>query len=79
MEYLMLRGIFMPAGVTQDQVNFYIELLKKVRETPEWKDLMKNGAFNQTFMTGTEYRAWVEKEEARHRELMKEAAFLASN
>jgi putative tricarboxylic transport membrane protein len=79
MEYLMLRGIFMPAGVTQDQVNFYVELMKKVRETPEWKDLMKNGAFNQTFMTGDEYRAWVEKEEARHRELMKEAGFLASN
>jgi putative tricarboxylic transport membrane protein len=79
MEYLMLRGIFMPAGVTQDQVSFYVDLLKKVRETPEWKDLMKNGAFNQTFMTGNEYRAWVEKEEARHRDLMKEAGFLASN
>src|ERR671927_413857 len=39
-EYLMLRGIFMPAGVTQDQVDFYVDLLKKVRETPEWKKLM---------------------------------------
>jgi putative tricarboxylic transport membrane protein len=79
MEYLMLRGIFMPPGVTPDQVNFYVDVMKKVRETPEWQDLMKNGAFNQTFMTGNEYRAWVEKEEARHRELMKEAGFLASN
>jgi putative tricarboxylic transport membrane protein len=78
-EYLMLRGIFMPPGVTPDQVNFYVDLMKKVRETPEWKDLMKTGAFNQTFMTGNEYRAWVEKEEARHRDLMKEAGFLASN
>jgi putative tricarboxylic transport membrane protein len=79
MEYLMLRGIFMPPGVTPEQVNFYVDVMKKVRETPEWQDLMKNGAFNQTFMTGNEYRAWVEKEEARHRELMKEAGFLASN
>src|SRR5215211_5535288 len=78
-EYLMLRGIFMPPGVPADQVNFYVDLMKKVRETPEWKDLMKTGAFNQTFMTGNEYRAWVEKEEARHRDLMKEAGFLASN
>jgi hypothetical protein len=30
-------------------------------------------------MTGNEYRAWVEKEEVRHRDLMKEAGFLASN
>ena len=29
-------------------------------------------------MTGDEYAKWVEKEEKRHRELMKEAGFLAS-
>jgi putative tricarboxylic transport membrane protein len=69
----------MPPGVTADQVTFYVDLMKKVRDTPEWKDLMKTGAFNQTFMVGDEYRAWVEKEEARHRDLMKDAGFLASN
>jgi putative tricarboxylic transport membrane protein len=78
-EYLMLRGIFMPPGATPDQVAFYVELLKKVRETPEWKDLMKNGAFNQTFMIGADYAKWVGQEEQRHRELMKEAGFLATN
>ena len=58
-EYLMLRGIFMPPGVTQDQVDYYVDLFKKVRETPEWKKLMSDGAFNQTFMTGDEYADWV--------------------
>lgn len=77
MEYLMLRGIFMSPGATKDQVNYYVELFKKVRETPEWKDLMKNGAFNTTFMTGDDYAKWVAKEEERHRVLMKEAGFLA--
>src|ERR1700754_5267288 len=38
-EYLMLRGFFMPPGVTPDQVNYYVELFKKVRETDEWKKL----------------------------------------
>jgi putative tricarboxylic transport membrane protein len=79
MEYLMLRGIFMPAGVTKEQVDFYVDLLKKVRETPEWKKLMEEGAFNQTFMVGDEYAKWVENEERRHQALMKEAGFLASN
>jgi putative tricarboxylic transport membrane protein len=78
-EYLMLRGIFMPAGVTKEQVEFYVDLLKKVRETPEWKKLMEEGAFNQTFMAGDEYAKWVENEEKRHQALMKEAGFLASN
>jgi putative tricarboxylic transport membrane protein len=76
-EYVMLRGVFMPAGVTPDQVKFYVDLFRKVRETPEWKDLMNNGAFNQTFMIGDEYKAWVDKEQKRHFELMKDAGFLA--
>jgi putative tricarboxylic transport membrane protein len=79
MEYLMLRGIFMPSGVSQEVVDFYIDLFQKVRETPEWKALMNSGAFNQTFMTGAEYAKWVENAEKTHRELMQEAGFLASN
>ena len=78
-EYVMLRGIFMPPGVTKEQIDYYVELFKKVRETPEWKKLMHDGAFNQTFMTGDDYANWVGKEEKRHQQLMKEAGFLASN
>jgi putative tricarboxylic transport membrane protein len=76
-EYLMLRGIFTSPGATQEQVDYYVDLLKKVRETPEWQSLMKEGAFNQTFMTGADYAKWVETEEQRHRTLMQEAGFLA--
>ena len=78
-EYVMLRGIFMAPGVTKEQTDYYVELFKKVRETPEWKQLMHDGAFNQTFMSGGEYAAWVEKEEKRHRQLMQDAGFLAGN
>jgi putative tricarboxylic transport membrane protein len=77
MEYLMLRGIFMSPGATKEQVDYYIELFKKVRATPEWEDLMKNGAFNATFMTGPDYVKWVEAAEKEHVELMKAAGFLA--
>ena len=77
MEYLMLRGFFMPPGVPNTAVNFYVDLFKKVRETEEWKKLMNEGAFNQTFMTGPEFSKWVEVEEKRHRDLMTEADFLA--
>ncbi len=76
-DYVMLRGIFMPPGVTQEQVSFYVDLFKKVRETPEWKKFMEDGAFNQSFMSGKEFAAWVEKTEGLHRNLMKEAGFLA--
>jgi tripartite-type tricarboxylate transporter receptor subunit TctC len=77
MEYVMLRGIFMPGGVSKEVVDFYIDLFKKVRATPEWKKFMQDGAFNQSFMTGKEYVDWVAKAETLHRDLMKEAGFLA--
>ena len=76
-EYLMLRGIFMPGGVTDEQRDFYVQLLKKVRDTPEWKAFMEKGAFNQTALTGDEYKNWVAKAEQVHKDLMKEAGFLA--
>jgi len=76
-DYVMLRGIFMPGGVTKEQVDYYVDLFKKVRETAEWKKFMEDGAFNTTFMSGPEYEKWVEKTENIHRELMREAGFLA--
>lgn len=77
MDYVMLRGIFMPAGVTPDQRAFYIELLKKVRATPDWLEFMEKGAFNQTALTGAEFDKWLAGAEKLHYGLMKDAGFLA--
>ena len=74
--YTMLRGIFMAPGVTQDQVNYYLDVLKKVRETPEWKDYMEKGAFNQSFMSGPEFVTWLQGAEKLHHDLMESAGFL---
>ena len=76
-DYLMLRGIFMAGGVTAEQTQYYLDVLKKVRDTPEWKKFMEDGAFNTTALSGKEYADWVAKEEKRHYDLMKEAGFLA--
>jgi tripartite-type tricarboxylate transporter receptor subunit TctC len=76
-DYQMLRGIFMAPGVSKDQVDFFVAMLKKVRETPEWKEFMEKGAFDQTTLTGAEYANWVAKEDQRHVTLMTEAGFLA--
>jgi tripartite-type tricarboxylate transporter receptor subunit TctC len=76
-DYVMLRGIFMPPGVTPEQVAFYTGLFKKVRALPEWKEFMDKGAFNTTALEGQAYFDWLGKNEQLHRELMREAGFLA--
>ena len=77
-DYVMLRGIFMAPGVTPEQVTYYLDLLKKVRALPEWKDFMEKGAFNQTALSGPEFVEWLGKNEQMHRVLMKEAGFIAN-
>ncbi|MFN8934983.1 MAG: tripartite tricarboxylate transporter substrate binding protein, partial [Pseudomonadota bacterium] len=42
-EYVMLRGIFMPPGITSEQQKFYVDLMARVRALPEWKDFMTKG------------------------------------
>ncbi|HMS05452.1 MAG TPA: tripartite tricarboxylate transporter substrate binding protein [Burkholderiaceae bacterium] len=76
-QYLMLRGIFMAPGVKPEQVDYYVQLMEKVRATPEWKKFIEEGAFNTTVMTGADFARWVANEDVRHRLLMQEAGFVA--
>ena len=76
-DYVMLRGIFMAPGVTAEQTAFYVDLMKKVRDTPDWKEYLEKGAFNPTTMSGAEFKKWLEIAEATHKQLMTEAGFMA--
>ncbi len=78
-DYLMLRGIFMPGGVSADQVKFYVDLFTKVQATAEWKALMEKGAFDTTSLEGKAYADWVAAAEATHVNLMKGAGFIAGS
>src|SRR5665647_2443115 len=75
-EYTMLRGVMTTPGVSQDVVDYYVGVMKKVRETPEWKDFMAKGAFNQSFMTGDEFKKWLAAAADEHAKLMDKAGFL---
>jgi tripartite-type tricarboxylate transporter receptor subunit TctC len=76
-DYQMMRGIFMPPGVSAEQVAFYVDLFRKVRATPDWKEFVEKGAFKDNFMSGAEFVDWVAKAETLHRALMQEAGFIA--
>ena len=79
LQYLMLRGVVTTPGASPEQVAYYVDVLKKVRDTSEWKALMTEGAFNQTFLTGAEFAKWLGDDENRHRTLMQDAGLLGAN
>ena len=74
--YLMLRGIFGPPTMPKDAVEWYVALLRKVSETPEWKKYMDEGALKPAFATGAEYVKWVEENEQLHKDLMTKGGLL---
>ena len=76
-QYLMLRAIMMPKGVSQEQVDYYVNLLQRVKATPEWKEFIDRGAYNDKFLSGGEFWKFLEDDEKRHREIMQKAGFLA--
>src|SRR5881397_1242432 len=74
--YLMLRGIFGAPSMPKDAVDWYVALLRKVTETPEWKKYMDEGALKPAFAAGPEYVKWVEENEQLHKELMTKGGLL---
>ena len=76
-DYVMLRGIFMAPGVTADQTAFYVDLMKKVRDTADWKEFMEKGAFNTSALSGEAFTKWLTAAEEAHHQLMTEAGFMA--
>jgi putative tricarboxylic transport membrane protein len=75
-EYEMFRGVFLPGGASPEHVAFYIDLFRRVRELPEWREFIEVGAFEDRHLTGPAFADWLEKAEAKHREWMKQAGVL---
>jgi putative tricarboxylic transport membrane protein len=69
--YLMLRGIFSAPGITSEQQAFFVNVLRKVSETPEWKKYVSDNGLKPAFLTGPEYVKWLQEKETTTRDLMK--------
>jgi tripartite-type tricarboxylate transporter receptor subunit TctC len=69
-EYLMLRGIFGAPGISKEAQDWYIDLLKKVSETPEWVEFTDKGGVKRSFLSGPELAMWLELTATLHKNLM---------
>src|SRR5215831_3492996 len=74
-QYLMLRAMFLPGKVTDEQKAFYVDLFKKVSQTAEFKDYMEKQALKPAFLTGAALLKFLEEDDALNRNLMIEAGF----
>ncbi len=77
LQYLMLRAMFLPGKVTPEQTAFWVDLFKKVSETPEYKEYMEKQALKPVFLTGKDMVKFLEDDEKLNDGLMHEAGFVA--
>jgi putative tricarboxylic transport membrane protein len=78
-QYTMLRGIFLPGKQPPDVTAFYVDLLKRLVQTSEYKDYMEKQALKPMFLTGPDMVKFLEQDETLHKQLMTEAGFVATN
>ncbi|MCK0209596.1 tripartite tricarboxylate transporter substrate binding protein [Starkeya koreensis] len=78
-QWIMLRGVFLPSGVTPDQVAFYQTMLGKLVETAEFKEYLEKQALKPSDLKGAEMVKFLEKDEALYKDLMTQSGFVATN
>src|SRR6478672_6040310 len=76
-QYTMLRAFFLPGKVTAEQSAFYVDLLKKISQTSEYKDYMEKQALKPSFLTGKDMLSFLEEDDKLNTQLMTEAGFVA--
>jgi tripartite-type tricarboxylate transporter receptor subunit TctC len=75
--YQMLRAFFLPGKVTAEQTAFYVDLMKKITQTAEFKDYMEKQALKPVFLTGNDMLKFLEQDDKLNTSLMTEAGFVA--
>jgi tripartite-type tricarboxylate transporter receptor subunit TctC len=76
-QYTMLRAFFLPGKVTPEQAAFYVDLLKKISQTAEYKEYMEKQALKPTFISGNDMVKFLEEDDKLIAGLMHEAGFVA--
>jgi putative tricarboxylic transport membrane protein len=72
------RTVWLPGKVTADQVAFYVELMRKVQNTPEWKEYIERTSQTDTFLTGAEFDKFLKEDIEHVRKIATEQGWLVN-
>lgn len=77
-KYQMPRTVWLPKDVGDEQVAFYVGVLDKVRQTPEWKDWLARTSQSEAFVTGAAFAGAIKDDEAKNRVQFTEDGWLVN-
>jgi putative tricarboxylic transport membrane protein len=73
------RTIWLPPKVTAEQTAFYIDLMKKVQATPEWKDYIEKTSQTSVFIAGDDLTKYMKEHSERVHKVAQEQGWLVGN
>jgi len=78
-QYQQPRTVWLPGKVTAEQAAFYVDLMRKVQATPEWKEYIERTSQTDTFLTGEDLNKFIAEDSARTHEVAAQEGWLLAN
>jgi tripartite-type tricarboxylate transporter receptor subunit TctC len=77
-KYQQPRTLMLAGGVTAEQTAFYVDLLRRVEQTPEWKAYITRTIQTNALITGDDLRKFIVDDEARLRQIAADNGWLVN-
>jgi putative tricarboxylic transport membrane protein len=65
LEFQNWRSIMAPSGISPELTTQYIEAMTRMHDSSAWSDAVKKNGWNDNFLAGDEFAAWLKEENAR--------------
>jgi putative tricarboxylic transport membrane protein len=65
LEFQNWRSIMAPGGIADDLKAQYVEAMTRMHDSSTWSDAVKKNGWNDNFLAGDEFAAWLKEENAR--------------
>jgi tripartite-type tricarboxylate transporter receptor subunit TctC len=72
------RTTWLPAKVSPEQVAFYVDLMKKVQATPEWKEYIERTQQTSVFLSGEAFQKLITEDMERTRKIGVEQGWITA-
>jgi putative tricarboxylic transport membrane protein len=69
-QFQMPRTVWLPPGVPADAVTYYADMLKKVSETPEWKEWTERNLQTPRFLSGKAFTDFIAADDVKNRQVL---------
>jgi len=67
------RGLVLPPGVPKEAQQWWIDTMKKVVQTPEWKAFIDKQLLTENVLYGEDFRAFLQKTQGSFAEILKKS------